>query len=64
MQRTRPNRASTCATRSSAGSRAATLVGLSVEQDGPALTLRVREREREATASVDVSVRSMLISRG
>jgi len=34
----------------------ATLVSLSVEQDGPALTLRVRVREREATASVDVSL--------
>ena len=34
----------------------AALVSLSVEQDGPALTLRVRVREREATASVDVSL--------
>ena len=34
----------------------ATLVSLSVEQDGPALTLRVRVREREATVSVDVSL--------
>ncbi len=34
----------------------ATLVSLAVEQDGPALTLRVRVRERETTAAVDVSI--------
>ncbi len=34
----------------------ATLVSVAVEQDGPALTLRVRVREREATAAVDVIV--------
>lgn len=34
----------------------AQLVSLSVEQDGPALTLRVRVREREAKAAVDVSI--------
>jgi phage baseplate assembly protein W len=32
------------------------LVALVVEQDGPALTLRVRVRAREATASVVVSI--------
>jgi len=34
----------------------ATLVSLAVEQDGPALTLRVRVRERETSAAVDVSI--------
>lgn len=34
----------------------AQLVSLAVEQDGPALTLRVRVRERETTASVDVTL--------
>ena len=34
----------------------ATLVSLAVEQDGPALTLRVRVRERETNAAVDVSI--------
>jgi hypothetical protein len=34
----------------------ATLVSLAVEQDGPALTLRVRVRERETNAAVDVTV--------
>jgi len=34
----------------------AQLVGLAVEQDGPAITLRVRVRERDTTASVEVSV--------
>jgi phage baseplate assembly protein W len=33
----------------------ARLVSLSVEQDGPALTLRVRVRERDVAAAVDVS---------
>jgi hypothetical protein len=33
-----------------------TLVSLSVEQDGPALTLRVRVRERETSTAVDVSL--------
>jgi hypothetical protein len=31
-------------------------VALAVEQDGPALTLRVRVRERETTAAVAVSI--------
>ena len=34
----------------------ATLVSLTVEQDGPAVTLRVRVRERETSALVDVSI--------
>ena len=34
----------------------ATLVSLAVEQDGPALILRVRIRERETNAAVDVSL--------
>ena len=34
----------------------ATLVSLAVEQDGPALTLRVRVRERETNAAVAVSI--------
>ena len=34
----------------------ATLVSLAVEQDGPAITLRVRVRERETKAAVDVSI--------
>ena len=34
----------------------ATLVSLSVERDGPAITLRVRVRERETSAAVDVSI--------
>ena len=34
----------------------ATLVSLAVEQDGPALTLRVGVRERETSAVVDVSI--------
>lgn len=34
----------------------ATLVSLAVEQEGPALTLRVRVRERETSALVDVSI--------
>ena len=34
----------------------ATLVSLAVEQDGPALTLRVRVRERETSAAVAVSI--------
>jgi hypothetical protein len=33
----------------------AQLVSLSVEQDGPALTLRVRVRERDVAAAVAVS---------
>ena len=33
----------------------AQLVALAVEQDGPALTLRIRVRERDVAASVDVS---------
>ncbi len=33
----------------------AQLVSLRVEQDGPALTLRVRVRERDVAAAVDVS---------
>jgi hypothetical protein len=32
----------------------ATLVSLAVEQDGPAITVRVRVRERETNAVVDV----------
>jgi len=34
----------------------AELVSLVVEQDGPALTLRVRVREKDVTASVDVAL--------
>jgi hypothetical protein len=34
----------------------ATLVSLAVEQDGPALTLRVCVRERAIIAAVDVTV--------
>jgi phage baseplate assembly protein W len=34
----------------------AALVSLAVEQDGPALTLRVRVRERETNAAVAVSI--------
>ena len=34
----------------------AILVSLAVEQDGPALTLRVRVRERETSAAVAVSI--------
>ena len=34
----------------------AELVALTVEQDGPVLTLRLRVRERETTAAVDVSM--------
>ena len=34
----------------------AQLVAFAVEQDGPALTLRVRVRERETSAAVDVSI--------
>ena len=34
----------------------ATLVSLTVEQNGPVLTLRVRVRERETSAAVDVTV--------
>jgi phage baseplate assembly protein W len=34
----------------------AQLVRVAVEQDGPALTLRVRVRERETSAAVDVSI--------
>jgi phage baseplate assembly protein W len=34
----------------------AELVNLTVEQDGPALTLRVRVRERETLAAVDVAM--------
>jgi hypothetical protein len=40
----------------------AQLVALAVEQDGPALTLRVRVRERETTADVEVSVSPGLTS--
>jgi hypothetical protein len=32
------------------------LVALALDQDGPALTLRVRVRERESTASIDVTL--------
>jgi hypothetical protein len=31
-------------------------VALTVDQDGPALTLRVRVRERETKAAVDVPI--------
>jgi hypothetical protein len=34
----------------------AQLVSLAVEQDGPALTLRLRVRERETSAAVDVAI--------
>ena len=34
----------------------AQLVSLSVEQDGPALTLRVRVRERDVAAAVEVTL--------
>ena len=39
-----------------AADRQTSLVSLSVEQDGPALTLRVRARDRETNAAVAVSI--------